>query len=64
MQGKGRNNPEYFAERPNAPGGVANGITSGWDDERDITFLPVAAGQGSRRTAGGGPNSGSPTAPG
>ena len=40
MQGKGRNNPEYFADRPNAPGGVANGITSGWDDERDITYLP------------------------
>ena len=40
MQGKGRNNPEYQAGRPNAPGGVANGITSGWDDERDITFLP------------------------
>ncbi len=40
MHGKGRNNPEYQAGRPNSPGGVANGITGGWDDERDITFLP------------------------
>jgi hypothetical protein len=40
QHGKGRNNPEYEAEWPNAPGGVCNGITSGFDDERDIAFLP------------------------
>lgn len=40
MHGKGRNNPEYSPDRPNAPGGVANGITAGFDDERDIAFLP------------------------
>jgi hypothetical protein len=41
LQGKGRNNPEYQPEQPNAPGGVCNGITSGFTDERDITFLPA-----------------------
>jgi hypothetical protein len=40
LQGRGRNNPEYEADQPNAPGGVANGITGGFDDERDIDFLP------------------------
>jgi hypothetical protein len=40
LQGKGRHNPEYLAENPNAPGGICNGITSGFDDERDIAFLP------------------------
>jgi len=41
LQGRGRNNPDYLPANPNIPGGVCNGITSGWDDERDITFLPV-----------------------
>ncbi len=40
LQGRGRNNPEYEADQPNAPGGVANGITAGFEDERDIAFLP------------------------
>jgi hypothetical protein len=41
FHGRGRNNPDYLAANPNAPGGICNGITSGWDDERDIAFLPV-----------------------
>jgi hypothetical protein len=40
LQGKGRNNPEYEQQQPNAPGGVCNGITSGFTDEHDITFQP------------------------
>jgi hypothetical protein len=41
LQGKGRNNPEYEQEQPNAPGGVCNGITSGFSDEHDIAFQPL-----------------------
>lgn len=41
MHGRGRNNPDYLAANPNAPGGICNGITSGFEDERDIAFLPV-----------------------
>ena len=40
LQGKGRNNPEYEVEQPNAPGGVCNGMTSGFSDEHDIAFQP------------------------
>jgi hypothetical protein len=40
MQGRGRNNAEYEVDQPNIPGGVANGITAGFEDERDIAFLP------------------------
>jgi hypothetical protein len=40
LQGRGRNNPEYEIDQPNVPGGVANGITAGFDDEHDIDFLP------------------------
>jgi hypothetical protein len=40
LQGRGRNNAEYEVDQPNVPGGVANGITAGFDDERDIDFLP------------------------
>jgi hypothetical protein len=40
MQGRGRNNAEYEVDQPNIPGGVANGITSGFTDEHDIDFLP------------------------
>jgi hypothetical protein len=40
LQGKGRNNPEYEVEQPNAPGGVCNGMTSGFGDEHDIAFQP------------------------
>lgn len=34
----GRNNPEYLDTWMNAPGGVCNGITSGFHDETDIDF--------------------------
>ncbi len=40
LQGRGRNNAEYEVDQPNIPGGVANGITSGFTDEHDIDFLP------------------------
>jgi hypothetical protein len=40
LQGKGRNNPQYMFfdsyEYTNAPGGIVNGITSGYRDEADI----------------------------
>ncbi|KAI9205139.1 glucosamine-link cellobiase [Polychytrium aggregatum] len=40
LQGRGRRNPEYLRPFANAPGGVCNGITSGFDNEHDITFKP------------------------
>jgi hypothetical protein len=43
LQGHGRNNPPYAPGFHNAPGGVCNGITSGFDDEDDITFRPMPA---------------------
>ena len=43
VQGFGRNNPEYEKEWKNFPGGIVNGITSGFQDERDIDFLPSEA---------------------
>ncbi len=43
VQGFGRNNPEYESEWRNFPGGIVNGITSGFKDERDIDFLPSEA---------------------
>lgn len=50
VQGFGRNNPEYEKEWKNFPGGIVNGITSGFTDERDIDFLPSgAAGLGAHR---------------
>jgi len=47
LQGTGRNNPTYgffgTFEYTNAPGGIVNGITSGFDDEDDIDLnLPYA----------------------
>ena len=47
LGGTGRNNPEYLFfgsyEYTNAPGGIVNGITGGFRDERDIDFdLPHA----------------------
>jgi Glycosyl hydrolase family 9/Cellulase N-terminal ig-like domain len=43
MSGVGRNNPPYMYfdswEFTNAPGGISNGITSGFDDENDIDYL-------------------------
>ena len=42
LYGVGRNNPEYLFfdswEFTNAPGGISNGITSGFHDEDDIDF--------------------------
>ena len=42
LQGTGRNNPEYTFftswEYKSAPGGICNGITSGFKDEHDIDF--------------------------
>lgn len=40
LDGTGRNNPEYEATYPNAPGGICNGITAGVEDEGAIAFLP------------------------
>lgn len=40
VQGHGRHNPRYEEGSFNAPGGVCNGITSGFDDEADIAFEP------------------------
>ena len=40
LQGYGRNNPRYEKHYPNAPGGICNGITGGFEDENDIDFLP------------------------
>lgn len=41
LQGRGRNNPVYSPPYDNAPGGVCNGITSGFTDENDIAFAPA-----------------------
>jgi hypothetical protein len=42
LDGSGHNNPEYFFfgtyQYTNAPGGICNGITSGFQDEDDIDF--------------------------
>ena len=42
LYGVGRNNPQYLFfdswEFTNAPGGISNGITSGFRDEKDIDF--------------------------
>jgi hypothetical protein len=43
LQGRGRNNADYASDFPNLPGGIANGITSGWSDENDIAFQPPDA---------------------
>lgn len=40
MQGRGRNNPDYEYGFFNGPGGVCNGVTSGFEDEDDIAFQP------------------------
>jgi hypothetical protein len=47
LQGTGRNNPTYgffgTFEYTNAPGGIVNGVTSGFEDEEDIDLnLPYA----------------------
>ncbi|MEE9385545.1 MAG: glycoside hydrolase family 9 protein [Nannocystaceae bacterium] len=40
LHGRGRNNPSYENGYPPTCGGVCNGITSGFEDERDIDFAP------------------------
>ncbi|MFF1877238.1 cellulase N-terminal Ig-like domain-containing protein [Leifsonia sp. NPDC058230] len=46
VQGRGRNNVEYSGVYQNSPGGIVNGITSGWGDEGGIAFLPADAPDG------------------
>lgn len=46
LQGRGRNNADYSSDFPNLPGGIVNGITSGWTDENDLAFLPPDAPEG------------------
>ncbi|MEU8008029.1 glycoside hydrolase family 9 protein [Catellatospora sp. NPDC049111] len=43
VQGRGHNNVDYETDFPNLPGGIVNGITAGWSDEKDIAFLPPDA---------------------
>lgn len=40
LQGRGVGALNYSATFPNLPGGVLNGITSGFDDESDIDYAP------------------------
>ncbi len=41
MHGRGRNNPHYEDDGAfNAPGGVCNGVTAGFENEADIAFQP------------------------
>ncbi|MBN2618686.1 MAG: glycoside hydrolase family 9 protein [Spirochaetales bacterium] len=44
--GRGRNIPEYDPGWPSVPGGICNGITSGFLDESDIDFRPESANTG------------------
>lgn len=43
LYGRGRNTPDYHEAWPSFPGGVCNGITGGFLDERDIDFQPDSA---------------------
>ena len=50
LQGRGRHNPRYEEHYPNAPGGICNGITAGFEDQDDLDFLPAALeGRGDHR---------------
>jgi hypothetical protein len=49
LQGRGRHNPDLIPENPNVPGGVCNGITAGFTDERDIDFMPAPQAQDSKQ---------------
>jgi hypothetical protein len=40
LHGFGKNPPTYHQKFRNAPGGIVNGITAGFYDEKDIDFLP------------------------
>lgn len=44
LYGRGRNTPDYHEAWPSFPGGICNGITGGFLDERDIDFQPECAG--------------------
>ncbi|GAA2025669.1 glycoside hydrolase family 9 protein [Catenulispora yoronensis] len=46
LAGRGRGNVDYHSDFPNLPGGIVNGITSGYTDENDIAFLPADAPEG------------------
>lgn len=46
LQGRGRRGVDYSAVYQNTPGGIVNGITSGWTDEESIAFLPAEAPDG------------------
>jgi len=43
LYGRGRNTPDYHESWPSYPGGICNGITSGYLDEDDIDFSPESA---------------------
>jgi hypothetical protein len=43
LQGRGRGWFEYSGEYQNSPGGILNGITSGWTDEDDVALAPAEA---------------------
>jgi len=43
LYGRGRNTPDYHEAWPSFPGGICNGITSGYLDENDIDFAPECA---------------------
>ncbi|WP_327232914.1 glycoside hydrolase family 9 protein [Streptomyces sp. NBC_01317] len=43
LQGRGRNTIDYASDFPNLPGGIVNGVTSGWSDENDLAFRPPDA---------------------
>lgn len=40
LRGRGHNNPDYPGVYQNSPGGIVNGITSGFHDEDGIALLP------------------------
>lgn len=46
LQGRGRRNVDHASDYPDLPGGIVNGITSGWADEDGIAFLPADAPEG------------------
>lgn len=46
LQGRGSNNVEYSTAFQNVPGGILNGITSGFDDEQDVAFMPQGPAEG------------------
>ncbi|SDC58441.1 beta-glucosidase family 9 [Sanguibacter gelidistatuariae] len=46
LQGRGFNNVEYSTAFQNVPGGILNGVTSGFEDESDIALMPNGPAQG------------------